>query len=97
MYLPLSILASFAFLYSIAARRIDKTPFTGPIIFISFGILVGPHGLALLNLEVTATKMRVWADLTLAMVLLCDAAKKYRGRPCFYVFLKILYKRYPLF
>jgi len=74
MYLPLAILASFAFLYSIAAGRIEKTPFTGPIIFISFGILVGPLGLAWLNLEVTATELRVLADLTLAMVLFCDAA-----------------------
>jgi NhaP-type Na+/H+ or K+/H+ antiporter len=74
MYLPLAILASFAFLYSIAAGRIEKTPFTGPIIFVSFGILVGPLGLTWLNLEVTATEMRVLADLTLAMVLFCDAA-----------------------
>ena len=74
MYLPLAILAAFAFLYSIAAGRIDKTPFTGPIVFISFGILVGPLGLAWLKLEVTATEMRVLADLTLAMVLFCDAA-----------------------
>lgn len=74
MYLPLAILASFAFIYSIAAGRIEKTPFTGPIIFISFGILVGPLGLAWLNLEVSDTEMRVLADLTLAMVLFCDAA-----------------------
>jgi NhaP-type Na+/H+ or K+/H+ antiporter len=74
MYLPLAILASFAFLYSIAAGRIEKTPFTGPIVFISFGMLVGPLGLAWLKLEVTATEMRVLADLTLAMVLFCDAA-----------------------
>lgn len=74
MYLPLAILASFAFLYSIAAGRIERTPFTGPIIFISFGILVGPLGLAWLDLEVTVRDMRVLADLTLAMVLFCDAA-----------------------
>ena len=74
MYLPLAILASFAFLYSIAAGRIDKTPFTGPIVFISFGVLVGPIGFAWLNLEVTATEMRVLADLTLAMLLFSEAA-----------------------
>ena len=74
MYLPLAILASFEFLYSIAAGRIGKTPFTGPIVFMSFGVLVGPLGLAWLNLEVTATEMRVLADFTLAMVLFCDAA-----------------------
>ncbi len=74
MYIPLAILASFAFLYSIAAGRIEKTPFTGPIIFISFGILVGPLGIGWLNLEVTATEMRVLADLSLAMLLFSEAA-----------------------
>lgn len=74
MYLPLAILASVAFLYSIAAERIDKTPFTGPIVFISFGILLGPLGIGWLNLEVTATEMRVWADLTLALLLFSEAA-----------------------
>ena len=74
MYLPLAILASFAFLYSIAAARIEKTPFTGPIVFISFGILVGPLGVGWLDLEVTTTELRVLADLTLAMLLFSEAA-----------------------
>jgi NhaP-type Na+/H+ or K+/H+ antiporter len=74
MYLPLAILASFAFLYSIAAGRIEKTPFTGPIVFISFGVLVGPLGFGWLDLEVTDTEMRVLADLTLAMMLFSEAA-----------------------
>lgn len=74
MYLPLAILASVAFLYSIAAARIDKTPFTGPILFISLGVLIGPLGFGWRNLEVTATEMRVWADLTLALLLFSEAA-----------------------
>jgi NhaP-type Na+/H+ or K+/H+ antiporter len=74
MYLPLAILASFAFLYSIAAGRIEKTPFTGPIIFVSFGILAGPLGFGWLRLDVTATELRVLADLTLALLLFGEAA-----------------------
>ena len=74
MYLPLAILVSFAFLYSIVAGRLEKTPFSGPIVFIAFGLLVGPPGLGWLNLNTTATELRVLADLTLAMLLFCDAA-----------------------
>ena len=74
MYLPLAILASFAFLYSIAAGRIERTPFTGAIVFISFGVLVGPLGIGWLDLQVTATELRVLADLTLALLLFSEAA-----------------------
>ena len=74
MYLPLAILASFAFVYSIVALRIEKTPFTGPVVFITFGVLVGPLGFGWLDLQVTATELRVLADLTLALMLFSEAA-----------------------
>lgn len=35
MYLSLAILFSFAFLYSIVAGRIEKSPFSGPLAFIA--------------------------------------------------------------
>lgn len=35
MYLSLAILVSFAFLYSIVAGRIEKSPFSGPLAFIA--------------------------------------------------------------
>ncbi len=74
MYLSLAILASFAFVYSIAAARIEKTAFTGAIVFISFGILVGPLGFGWLHPDVTSTELRMLADLTLAMLLFSEAA-----------------------
>ncbi|NTS76658.1 cation:proton antiporter [Catenovulum sp. SM1970] len=74
MYLPLAILALFAFLFSITAGRIEKTPISGPIIFISFGLLMGPYGLGWLELETTATELKIMADLALAMLLFSDAA-----------------------
>ncbi len=74
MYLSLAIFTTFAFLYSIVAGRIEKTPISGPIVFITFGILIGPLGLGWLNLNTTATELRVMADLALAMLLFSDAA-----------------------
>ena len=74
MYLPLAILASFAFLYSILAGRLEKTPISGPMVFIAFGLLVGPLGTGWLKLDVTTTELRILADLVLALVLFSDAA-----------------------
>ena len=74
MYLPLAIFASFAFLYSILAGRLEKTPISGPVVFITFGLLVGPLGAGWLQLDVKSTELRVLADLVLALVLFSDAA-----------------------
>jgi NhaP-type Na+/H+ or K+/H+ antiporter len=74
MYADLAILAAFAFLYSIVAGRIERTPLTGPIVFITFGLLVGPLGVGWVDLDVDAQGLRVLADLTLALVLFIDAA-----------------------
>ena len=57
MYLPLAIFASFAFLYSILAGRLEKTPISGPVVFITFGLLVGPLGAGWLQLDVTSTEL----------------------------------------
>jgi hypothetical protein len=47
VYIEFAILAAFAFLYSIVAGRVERTPITGPIVFMAFGFLGLSH-LALL-------------------------------------------------
>jgi len=74
VYVELAILAAFAFLYSIVAGRVERTPITGPIVFMAFGFLVGPLGIGWLALDVTGQDLRMLADLTLALVLFIDAA-----------------------
>jgi len=74
MYANLAILAAFAFLYSIVAGRLERTPVTGPIVFMVFGFLIGPVGFGWADIAVTAQDLRVLADLTLALVLFIDAA-----------------------
>ncbi len=74
MYVPLAIFATFAFLYSIVAGRLEKNPISGAVVFITFGVLIGPLGLGWLNLDTTATELKVMADLALAMLLFSDAA-----------------------
>ena len=74
MYIEFAILAAFAFIYSIVAGRIERTPITGPIVFMAFGFLAGPLGVGWLVLEPTNQDLRMLADITLALILFIDAA-----------------------
>jgi NhaP-type Na+/H+ or K+/H+ antiporter len=74
MYELLAIFAVFVFLYSITAGGISRTPISGAILFTAFGLVFGPFGLRLLDLDVGAESLRTFAELTLALVLFTDAA-----------------------
>jgi len=74
MYNNLAIMTLFAFAFSVIAGRVERSAVSGPIIFIAFGLLAGPFGLGILDLDVKAVELRVVADLTLALVLFIDAA-----------------------
>jgi NhaP-type Na+/H+ or K+/H+ antiporter len=74
MYLDLAILAFFVFLYSVVAGGVERTPVSGPIVFLLFGLILGPVGVGWLDLDVDAEGLRTLAELTLALVLFTDAA-----------------------
>jgi NhaP-type Na+/H+ or K+/H+ antiporter len=74
MYENLAILATFVFLYSVTSGRLEKTLFNGAIVFTAFGLLLGPVGLDILNLDIDAEGLRTLAEMTLALVLFTDAA-----------------------
>lgn len=74
MYGNLAILVLFAFAYSVVAGRVERSAVTGPIVFIAFGLIAGPVGLGILDMDVQNIELRVVADLTLALVLFIDAA-----------------------
>ena len=74
MYLTLAVLAAFAFVYSVVATRLERTPVNGAVVFLAFGILAGPQVLGLLDLSVRGEVMRTVAELTLALVLFTDSA-----------------------
>ena len=79
MYENLLILAAFIFLYSIVSGGLERTPINGAIVFIAFGLLMGPVGLGYLNLSLEAEGLRTLAELTLALVLFTDAANANLG------------------
>jgi NhaP-type Na+/H+ or K+/H+ antiporter len=74
MYETLAVLAIFAFLYSAVADRLEKTPVSGPLVFLAFGVVAGPLGFGFLHFRLTGEGLRTAAELTLALVLFTDAA-----------------------
>jgi len=74
MYIELFSLAVFAFLYSVCVGRIERTILSGPIIFVGFGIAMGPLGVGLFEGDVHLHILRFLADMTLVFVLFSDAA-----------------------
>ena len=79
MYENLAILAAFVFLYSLVSGGLERTPVSGAIVFVVFGLVFGPLGLGLLNLKVDAEGLSTLAELTLALVLFTDAANANLG------------------
>jgi len=74
MYQNLAIVAAFVFFYSISSGRLEKTIFSGAIVYTFFGFLLGPIGLGLLDLNLGAEGLRLFAELSLALILFTDAA-----------------------
>ena len=74
MYESLAVIAVFAFIYSVVAGGVEKTVVSGPMVFVTFGLLFGPLGLGMLTFDATNSDLRVLADLTLALILFIDAS-----------------------
>ena len=74
MYETLGVIALFAFAYSVVAKRLDRTPVNGALVYLAVGMLAGSSGLGLLKFTGNSEWLRVIAELTLALVLFSDAA-----------------------
>jgi NhaP-type Na+/H+ or K+/H+ antiporter len=74
MYENLAFLAVFVFLYSIVSGGLERTLFSGALVFTAFGLLFGPLGLGVMHLSLDQEVLRLLAELTLAMVLFTDAS-----------------------
>ena len=98
MYQNLALIAAFVFVYSITSKGLERTPFSGAVIYTTFGVVCGPLGLGLLNLEVNAEGLRTIAELTLALVLFTDAASTDLGilRKSYYIPQRLLLIGLPL-
>ena len=74
MYIELAILAAFTLCYSLVAGRFERSMISGPMVFVVVGFILGPSVLDWLGKDMDGMGIRVFADITLAIVLFCDAA-----------------------
>ena len=79
MYEIIAILALFCFAYSAVAERLARTPVNGALVYLVFGLVVGPLGIGLLDIEIGGEGIRTIAELTLALVLFIDASSANLG------------------
>jgi len=79
VYQNLALLTVFVFLYSLVSGGLRRTPLSGAIVFVAFGLAFGPLGLKFLDLSIDAEGLRSLAELTLALVLFTDAANANLG------------------
>lgn len=70
-----AILAVFVLVFALLSRRLDPTPVTGPMVFVAFGVVVGPAGFDVLNVGIDGGVVRVLAEATLVLVLFTDAIR----------------------
>ena len=57
------------------SKRLSGSPVTPAILFVSIGLLVGPHALDGIDISSTSSTVRALAEATLAFVLFADASR----------------------
>ena len=75
MVLALALVAGFVIAYGMVSRRIVDTWLTGPIIFVAFGILMGPAAFGAIDEGMDNEAIRFLAEATLVLLLFSDAAR----------------------
>lgn len=73
-YLNLALFSAILLAYSIMAGRQRGRPLDGPLLFILVGALLGPPAFGWLQPAIGASSFRLLVEVTLAIVLLSDAA-----------------------
>ncbi|MET7698908.1 hypothetical protein [Streptomyces sp. NPDC005485] len=59
--------------YALFSRRLSATAVSGPMVFVGFGVAIGPIGLDLFELEHAAGPVLTLVEAALTLVLLTDA------------------------
>ena len=71
----LAVIAGIVVVYAVFSRRLDRTPITAAIFFVSCGLLFGNKGLDWIHLGTRGEPIRVLAEATLTLVLFADASR----------------------
>jgi NhaP-type Na+/H+ or K+/H+ antiporter len=70
----LALFAGFIFVYALVSKRLSTTSVSGPMLFMVFGLIVGPQALDLINVALDDGFVQLLLEGTLVIVLFSDAA-----------------------
>jgi NhaP-type Na+/H+ or K+/H+ antiporter len=68
------VIGTLLFLYAVVSKRLSTTIVTGPILFVTIGLIIGSSGLGVLDVEIDSEAITLLFEATLAVVLFSDAA-----------------------
>jgi len=74
MEIGLSIFFILVILYTLFAARFDRISITMPMIFVTFGVLLGPYGYGLFQSTVEWLTIERFVEVTLVLLLFADAS-----------------------
>ncbi len=69
------VLAIGLIAFGLVSARLSETILTAPILFVAFGIVAGPLGFHLVELDISGKTIEFIAEVTLVLVLYTDAAR----------------------
>jgi sodium/hydrogen antiporter len=71
----LAAIAGVVVAYAVFSRRLDRTPVTAAIFFVSCGLLFGTKGVGWIESGQASGQVRLLAEVTLTLVLFADASR----------------------
>ena len=84
---PVILIALFVLLVGLVSGCLERSVLTLPMVFVTFGLLIGPVGLNFIRLDVESPVIHILAEATLVLVLFTDASR---------IDLKLLWRDYHL-
>jgi sodium/hydrogen antiporter len=72
---PVALVALALLGVAAVSRRLSGTPVTPTMVFVAFGLLVGPEALDRIDVSSTSSAVRTLAEATLALVLFADSSR----------------------
>ena len=66
--------ALMIFIFGLFSRLSERSPITAPMVFVAVGILIGPLGFGLFELQVNSGLVSVITEITLILILFIDAS-----------------------
>lgn len=71
----LAVIALSILGYGVVSGRLEKSPLTAPMVFVTLGVALSPMGFSLLELDAENKAFHLLAELTLVLVLFTDASR----------------------